>query len=217
MNIATLARKYLSNGNPACTSSGYGLYKFSGNVKYFTNWLCEYPDKALANYGQVLNAYRINSKKFKAQWHEIGTVDPGNFGKLQDEYIKLKFYNPTAEKLDKEEFYLIKHHDALKAVALSLSLQNGSKKCTEIFKIAAERLGYPELRHIDNAYFDGDLISSIYDYLIVECDLSRPDGDGIWHSPDNFCQGSKNGIAKLRQRFVSERSDALALLTGATI
>ena len=68
--------------------------------------------------------------------------------------------------------------------------------------------------YVDDSYFDGDLIGAIYDYLINECDLARPDANGIWRSPDNFCHGSKQIILSLRNRFINERADALAILTG---
>lgn len=222
--IAVLTRKYESNGDPACVSSGvgdvggvsYGLYQFAsrlGIVDNFVDWLCKYPDTALANYGHVLAAHKVNSDEFKRQWRELGTVDPGNFGKLQDEYVKVKYYDTAAYKLSHEEFNISKHSVALKAVVLSRSVQNGPIGCTNIFQIAAEKLGKPNLSSLDDVRFDSDLIGAIYDFLIVECDLAKLKSDRIWHSPDNFCRGSKSVIAALRRRFVSERVDALALLT----
>lgn len=221
--IAVLTRKYESNGDLACVSSGvgdmggvsYGLYQFSsilGIVDDFVNWLNNYPDPAFANYELVLAMNKVNSEKFKKQWRELGTIDPGNFGRLQDEYIKLKYYDTAARKLLKESFNLDNHSDALKAVVLSRSIQNGPTGCTDLFIIAAEKLGKP-LSALDNADYDSDLISAIYDFLIVECDLAKPSSNGIWHSPDDFCHGGKNVIIGLRRRFVSERADALALLT----
>ena len=81
--IAVLARKYESNGDPACVANNpgdlggisYGLYQFAskvGVVDKFVDWLCNYPDEALAN-------YKVNSDDFINQWDELGTVDPGNF------------------------------------------------------------------------------------------------------------------------------------------
>lgn len=100
----------------------------------------------------------------------------------------------------------------MKAVVLSRAIQNGPTGCTNIFKIAAEKLGHPNLSYVDDIYFDRDMINAVYEFLIVECDLARPKSDGIWHSPDDFCHGSKHVIIALRRRFISERNDALNLL-----
>ena len=102
----------------------------------------------------------------------------------------------------------------MKAVILSRAVQNGVSGCTKLFEISCKKLGHPNLSYIDDGWFDGDLIGAVYDYLIVECDLSKPDSNGIWRSPDNFCHGSKQIILALRSRFIRERADALSLLTG---
>ena len=217
-----LARKYESNGDPACVANNagdlggvsYGLYQFASNVgtvEPFVEWLKNYPDAALANYGKVLANYKVNSADFIKQWKELGTIDPGNFGRLQDEYIKLKYYDAAAKKLAEKYYNANKHTDAIKAVILSRAVQNGVSGCA---KLACKKLGQPNLSYVDDGWFDGDLIGAIYDYLIVECDLSKPDGKGIWRSPDNFCHGGKQIILALRSRFTRERADALALLSG---
>jgi len=109
--ISVLSRKYESNGDPACVANNagdlggisYGLYQFASNVKGsvegFIDWLKNYPDAALANYVRVLASHKINSDDFIKQWKELGTIDPGNFGRLQDEYIKLKYYDAAANLL----------------------------------------------------------------------------------------------------------------------
>lgn len=223
--ISVLARKYESNGDPACVANNpgdlggisYGLYQFAskvGVVDKFVNWLCNYSDEALANYGRVLAAYPVNSTEFIETWKDLGTVDPGNFGRLQDEYIKAQYYDVAASKLAKEHFDLNKHTNALKAVVLSRAVQNGPTGCVNLFDIACGKLGHPNLSYIDDSWFDGDLIGAVYDFLINESDLARPDSKGIWRSPDDFCHGSKGIIDSLRNRFVRERADALAMLTG---
>lgn len=55
-------------------------------------------ESALANYGKVLANYEVNSDDFIKQCKELGTIDPGNFGKLQDEFIKIQYYNVSAKK-----------------------------------------------------------------------------------------------------------------------
>lgn len=221
--IASLSAKYESNGDPACIADNagdfggisYGKYQFASNVgavEPFVDWLCKYPDDKLANYGRVLSANPINSDAFISTWENLGTVDSVNFGKLQDEYMIQNYYGGAAKQLSKENFHVEKHSDALKAVVFSRAVQNGVTGCKDLFIIACQKLGYPNLSYIDDAYFDEKIISAIYDYLIVECDLSVPDNDGIWRSPDGFCHGGKNIILALRSRFVREKQDALNLL-----
>ncbi len=144
--VAALARKYESSGDPACIADNagdlggksYGLYQFAskvGVVDDFVKWLCDYPDAALANYGKVLAAHTVNSEGFVKQWRELGTIDPGNFGRLQDEYVKAKYYDVAADKLLTKKFDVNKHTDALKAVVLSRAVQNGATGCVNIFDI----------------------------------------------------------------------------------
>lgn len=222
--IAILARKYESNGDPACIADNagdlggisYGLYQFAskvGTVDEFVKWLCKYPDAPLANYGKVLSQYKVNSDEFIQQWKEIGTIDAGNFGKLQDEFIKIQYYDVVAKKLATKYFDIDKHTNALKAVVLSRAIQNGASGCCDLFEIAVRKMGYPNLSYINDMWFDSAIINNIYDYLIVECDLSEPDRNGIWRSPDDFCHGSKDIILALRSRFIRERADALEMLT----
>lgn len=221
--IAVLARKYESNGDPACVSSGegdlggmsYGLYQFSskvGVVGEFVAWLCDYPDPALANYGNVLAQHEVNSVGFVQQWHELGTIDPGNFGRLQDEYIKEMYYDRAANLLCKENYCADKHTDAMRAVILSRAVQNGPTGAKDLFRAAIVAVGYPNLSYVDDRYFDKITITAVYDFLIRECDASRPDAEGIWRSPGRFCNGSKGVIDGLRSRFVREKQDALDML-----
>ena len=128
--IALLARKYESNGDPACVSSGkgdvggisYGLYQLSsavGSVKEFVAWLSEYPKPEYANYGKILSMNEINSQQFITDWKNIGYIDPGGFGALQDEYIKDMYYEKASKLLCRENFCADKHTDAMLAVILS--------------------------------------------------------------------------------------------------
>lgn len=221
--IAALARKYESSGDPACVSTGagdlggisYGLYQLAsnvGSVDEFLAWLVDYPAPELANYGKVLAENPVNSQAFIQTWKDIGTVDPGNFGRLQDEYIKSRYYDTAAKRLAGKYFTMEKHTDALKAVLLSRAVQNGAGGAVELFEAACKMLGHPNLSYVDDPYFDEAMITAIYDYLVMECDSAKPDGNGIYRSAEGFCNGSKSVIGGLRSRFVREKADALTLL-----
>ena len=73
--ISSLSAKYKSNGNSACVANNagdlggisYGKYQFASNVgsaDKFVDWLKNYPDEKLANYGRVLTANKVNSPEF---------------------------------------------------------------------------------------------------------------------------------------------------------
>ena len=154
--------KYESSGDPACVANNagdlggisYGKYQFAsnvGSVDKFVDWLCEYPDSDFANYGRALKIHKINSEGFINQWIELGTIDPGNFGRLQDEYMISVYYGSAADKLRKENFHLEKHSDALKAVEFSRAVQNGVTGCKDLFLIACHKLNQPNLSYIDDA------------------------------------------------------------------
>lgn len=226
--IAVLARKYESNGDPACVSSGagdlggisYGLYQFAskvGVVDEFVAWLCDYPNPALANYGNVLAQHEVNSAAFIQQWKDLGTIDPGNFGRLQDEYIKEMYYEKASKLLCREDYCADKHTDAMRAVILSRAVQNGPTGAKNLFVEACGMLGHPNLSYVDDPYFDDNMIGAIYDFLIAECDSARPDGNGVYRSTGGFCNGSRGVIEGLRNRFVREKQDALDMLIGKKV
>lgn len=224
--IASLARKYESNGDPACVSSGvgdvggisYGLYQLSsnvGSVDEFVAWLTEYPKPEYANYGKLLSMNKVNNKEFIADWKNIGYVDPGGFGMLQDEYIKEMYYAKASKMLCKENYCADKHMDAMRAVILSRAVQNGVSGCVSVMKNAVSFIGKGEnwnLSYVDDKAFDGDMIRAIYDFLIDECDSATLHSDGICRSFYGFCKGSQSVINGLRNRFIREKADALALL-----
>ena len=221
--IALLTRKYESNGNPGLVSSGkgdiggksYGLYQFASNigiVDSFVSWLCFYPDNALANYGRALKQYAVNSEEFISTWEYLGKVDPGHFGQLQDEYIIHEYYDKVVQKLKLNYFNVDNHSDAIKAVTLSRTIQNGVSGCVRLFNIVIAKLGYSNLSYIDNIYFDRSFISAVYDFLIEECDSAYLRSDGWYRSTYDFCHGGNNIIYGLRNRFVHEKEDALSML-----
>ena len=224
--IAVLSRKYESNGDPACVSSGagdlggvsYGLYQFASNtgaVDEFVAWLCDYPDSAYANYGNVLAVHNAGGASFDEQWRELGTIDPEGFGKLQDEYVKAMYYDRAAAMLAKKYYHVEKHSVAMRAVIMSRAIQHGPTGCVELMEYALttkwKGMNW-NLSYIDDKYFDASLIVAIYDALIRECDCAAPDNSGVWRSPEGFCNGSKSVIYGLRSRFIREKEDALALL-----
>lgn len=221
--IASLSAKYESHGNPGIVSSGsgdlggvsYGSYQLASNtgaVDSFLEWGKSYSNDALANYARELSKFAVNSQEFKDLWKQIGDVDPGGFQELQDAYIMDHYYEAAAIYLRDKYYDINKHSIAMKAVLFSRSVQYGPGNMVELFTIACERLGYPNLSYVDDATFDSKMIESIYDFLVDECDQSYNNGL-YYHSPNDWANGSYTVVkVGLRNRFVNEKEDALAML-----
>lgn len=223
-----LARKYESNGNPACVSAGtgdlggisYGTYQLSSNAGSLQSFLAfarEYEDKALANYGTVLSNLPINSEAFISLWKDLGTIDPEGFGKLQDEYAKAQYYDKACALLTDACYQADKHTEAMQAVIMSRAVQYGAGNMVELFTEAVNRLGHPNLSYVDDAYFDRQMIDAIYGFLIDECEAAygccRP--TGLYHSPKDWVNGSKDVVYGLENRFQHERQDAMDMLVAS--
>lgn len=227
--ITFLTKKYeTSNRGPgyvsnACNggdlgSISYGTYQLAsavGSVRNFINWLINYPQKELANYGKVLNYYEINSPKFIQTWQYLGEVDPGHFSQLQDEYIIEQYYTPVVQRLKAKYFNIENHSIAMQAVLLSRSIQNGNSGCINILeKVCTNIFEYPNLSYLDNKYFDKDFITEIYEFLIDECNSVYWDNNlNYYRSTYNFCHAyTLNVINGLKTRFINERIDAIQML-----
>lgn len=224
--LMSLTSKYESNDDPSMVSSGigdvggisYGCYQFASNigtVNKFIDWLCQYQNKSLANYGTVLKQnYPINNNNFINTWQYLGTVDPGNFKMLQDEFVLNQYYYPLFQRFQAKYFNIDKHSLAMKAVIISRSIQNGPTGCINLTELACtEMLEYQNLSYVDDKYFDDQLIEAIYDFLIEECDNVYYDSYyGYYQSPYKFCHGSRSVIYGLKNRFIHEKQDALNLL-----
>ncbi|MCM0757364.1 hypothetical protein M7775_02120 [Sporomusa sphaeroides DSM 2875] len=203
--LGQLSERYESNGDPACVSSGagdaggqsYGKYQFAsryGIVDAFVQWLCTYPTPEFANYGLVLRAAGpVNSDAFIAKWKEIGTVDPGHFGKLQHEYTKLKYYDAAATNLlNWYEYDISQRSMALKNVLWSNAVQHAPHYGAELFRDAAILAGQTLLD-----MSDADLIWNSYEVKLT---------DPSWSS------GSPDLRPGLYNRWRRERNEALAML-----
>ena len=189
-SIYDLARRYESNGNPAAIGHGYGLYQFTNStVREFVKWLKNYPDDELANYGRVLDD---RNKDFDATWTELGTVDPGHFAQLQDEFALENYFNAAEKLFAKDNFHFDKHSLQMQAVIFARAIQNGIFGALELFRRACP---YPNLSYVDDMSFDKQMIAAVYDYLI-----SNP----------TYGLGDAKLADALRNRFAHEKADALA-------
>lgn len=178
-------------------------------------WLCNYSHPKLANYGKELNKYTTNSNGFIKLWQQLGDIDPGNFEKLQDEFALNQYYYPVLQRLKVKYFNVDKHSFAMQSVIFARAIQNGNSGCISLIEYVNEKIfEYPNLSYIDNIYFDNDIITEIYNFLISECDSVYWDYRlGYYRSTYNFCHAYNLSVINgLRNRFVNEKIDALWML-----
>ena len=164
--IAAQVRKYdekddlraVTNDSGSMT---YGIYQFSNKtVNNFVEWLCNYQDVKLANYGNALAKDSVDSSEFIETWNNLAAVDPGNFSQLQDEFVKTNYFDKANEALVKDYFHLEKHSDEMKKFVFTKSYQDGVNACVESVKNACKKLGHPNLSYVDDKNFDTNLINS---------------------------------------------------------
>lgn len=188
-DLFDLAERYESNGDPATVGKFFGALQFNHTTtKTFVDWLKKYPDDALANYGRVL----AETNDFQATWREIGTIDPGNFIRLQYEFATEIFFGEACSLLAEADYRVDKHTLRLRAVVFSRAIQHGVFGCLELFKRACP---YPNLSYADAPEFDRQIIAAVYDYLIAH---------------PNFGLATHDHDETLRNRFIREKADALA-------
>lgn len=223
-NISCLVRKYEASGDPGAVSTGegdlggisYGIYQLASNMgalTTFLNFACNYENDALANYGRTLSQYEVNSQEFIDTWREIGANDPEGFGELQDAYAQSVYFDSSAEKLKNNYYDITTKSEAMQAVLMSRATQYGSGNMVELYTIACNRMGYDNLSYVDDVKFDYDMIANIYDFLIEECDNATENSNGLYHSPQDWANGSYTVVKEgLHNRFVNEKQDALSML-----
>jgi hypothetical protein len=208
MNIGSLSAKYEANGNPATVSGGdgdaggrsYGSYQFSGRqgvFQEFVQWLKNYA-APYDEYGRQLEAAGDPAgEEFAAKWREIGTIDPGGFGRLQEEYVKPVYFDAGVKRLQAwYGFDILKRSQALQGVLWSNCVQHGNYYGAQVFGEAAKRAGWA-LNDMD----DAAIITQIYEVKLT---------DFSWSS------GAPGLRPGLFARWRNERTDALRwLATGS--
>lgn len=217
--LGDLSKQYESNGDPANVSSGYGdlggrsygMYQFASNmgiVDAFVAWVQEQP-QPLGNYGIVLaESGPVNSDEFIAKWQELGNVDPVGFAELQHSYTKQVYYDSAVyELLTNFGIDVDGRSEALQQVLWSRAVQYSAGNMLELFSNACD-LAEQSIEAIS----DHDLIYNIYEVLIQDGQNAYEKDNGLWHSPNDWINGSHDVIGGLINRFYNERNDALAML-----
>lgn len=229
--ITDLVYRYEAGGDPGAVSSGsgdlggisYGIFQLAsdtGSVQAFLDWASTYEDDGLAHYADVLSEFPINSEAFKKIWRQLGTEDPKGFGELQTAYAAQVYYYPALEALREEGYEAEDKGEAVNAVIFSRAVQYSAGNMAELFNSAAHTMynneqgdysGWPNLTYVNDIQYNYDLIAAVYDFLISECDGAQWNGR-IYHSPNDWVNGSADVVQGLRNRFANEKMDALGML-----
>lgn len=203
--IGNLSKRYESNGDPGCVSSGendaggvsYGCYQLATNVgsaQSFVGWLGE---TGSVYYGQ-LSQYEPGTDEFSQAWREIAANDPDGFEATQHDYIQYAYYEPAISLLAEAGFNIDKHSKTMADVTWSRSVQYGCGLIVEMFEQACHALGHANLSYVDDIHFDNVMIREIY---MAVC------------STEEWTNGSPDLREGLYNRFSSECYDALNLLS----
>ena len=225
-SIGWLAGLGESNNDPCAIADAhgdlggksYGAFQFNsrdGIVDDFVSWAKGYQGP-LSNYGRVLSESTIGSRSFDNKWQELGTIDKDGFYKLQNDFAVLRYYEPTLEILIKKlGLDLNTRSYAIRQVAMSRSVQYSTywmpELFTEGFKFA--KYNYPGVQAESvNSIADYYLISGIYDFLSYDIHMATEGADGLWHSPKDWANGSREIMDGLQNRFIREKLTAFDIL-----
>jgi hypothetical protein len=200
--LGVLSERYESNGDPGCISTGegdyggksYGAWQLSsrmGSVDSFLIWLKEVNRTFYDALDQARKSDQTGpgsfGENFDAAWKTIAASSYGEFLKLQQSYIKIRYYDDLINRLSSEGLYPDQVQKfATRNVLWSLAVQHGS--------YGAKRLILNSSAPPDHEGF----INSIY--------AERSKVDLYFFNSQKLHTGLKN-------RFNSEKTDALRMLS----
>lgn len=204
--LGDLSKRYESNGNPGCISSGlgdaggksYGMYQMSsrmGVVDDYIQWL----HNNGYWFGANLAEHPVGSIAFDGMWHWLAySANRNDFAESQHNYIRDTYYKPAVAAL-RDAMYDVegKHNSVMRDVVWSRAVQYGSGNIVEMFVEACNKLGYPNLSYVDDKAYDKAMIKTVY---LDVC------------STREWTNGSPALREGLYSRFNSECLDALAQL-----
>ncbi len=227
MKLGFLAAKYESCADPGRVSSGHGdlggrsygaiqLASNSGSVDAFIDWLKQSDNQYRLAIGIELSLFAVNTPEFVATWERIGDYNNvlcSPFLDAQMEYGAAVYYQAAADRLrDTLGFDASQRSDALQQVIYSRAVQYSAYWIKDLFEGAAQIAG-KELADMS----DEELIRNIYQVLINDGEKAYQKDGGMWTSPDDWVNGSRDVVDGLLNRFHRERDDALILLAGGEI
>lgn len=197
--LGSLSEKYETGNRGPGTIGGdptggpsYGTYQLAtkpGSLAGFLN------SEIASKWSSELKPLTPGTKAFDKKWQEIASKDAKEFGAAQHEYIKITHYDPLANKLKKTlDLDVNKHSKALQNVIWSTAVQHGAN--TTLVNNALKGKNISQMS-------ESELINAIY------AERGKKDSAGTLV----YFSSSPRSIQKsVANRFVDERSDALAML-----
>lgn len=199
--LGVLSERYESNGDPGCISTGqddyggksYGAWQLSskmGSVDSFLIWLKD----VNRNFYDVLDRSRKSDQSglgsfgenFDIAWKNIAASNYDEFLKLQQSYIKIRYYDDLVNKLTNDGIYLDETKKfTTRNILWSLAVQHGSYGAKKLIINSAAPTDYE------------GFINSIY------AERSKV---------DVYFINSPKLHASLITRFDNEKNDALRML-----
>lgn len=197
--LGVLSEKYESNGDPGCISSGqgdyggksYGAWQLSSGVGALDSFLIWLKDVNTSYYSSLDQARKADNGSFGANfdtaWKNLANSNYDDFLKVQQYYIKSKYYDALSNNLLNDKTYSAQLNNfATKNVLWSLAVQHGVSGAQRLIKNSAAPT--------DNTGF----INSVY----------------AERSKINVYFYNSQSIANaLLTRFSSEKNDALRMLS----
>ncbi|NJR25941.1 MAG: S8 family serine peptidase, partial [Richelia sp. CSU_2_1] len=197
--LGSLSEKYETGnrgpgtiGNDPTGGWSYGTYQLAtkpGSLAGFLN------SEIASKWSSELKPLTPGSEAFNNKWKEIAKKDAEDFSAAQHEYIKITHYDPLANKLKKTlDLDVNKHSKALQNVIWSTAVQHGANT-----KLVNNALKGKNISRMS----ESELINAIY----AERGEKDSAGNLVY-----FSSSPRNIQKSVANRFVGERSDALAML-----
>jgi hypothetical protein len=199
--LGVISEKYESNGQPGVISTGagdfggksYGAWQLSsrmGAVDAFLIWLKDINREFFNTLDAARRADNLGPNSFGANfdaaWKSIADSHYDEFLKIQQHYIKVKYYDDLVRRLDREGIYRSQQNTfATRNVLWSLAVQHGSSGAQRLIKNASPTDTHNEF--IEGVYEERSRVEVYF--------VSSP----TLHN-------------SLRNRFNNERNDALRVL-----
>lgn len=201
-SLGALSQKYESDGDPGAFGTdraggpSYGAYQFAsheGSVANFLRFLKttepDFAAKLDAAGGDA--AARAGNQAFKDAWKAIATNHRDRFLDLQHGFVKASYYDPFVDRVkDQIDLDVNSRSDAVKNAAWSTAVQHGP--ANNVFKNALSGAAIP-----DGHAGDKKVIEAVYDER-AKVGTYFPRVPELHDS--------------LKNRFASEKADALAML-----
>jgi hypothetical protein len=200
--LGVLSERYESNGDPGCISTGggdlggksYGAWQLSskmGAVDAFLIWLKDVNRNFYDTLDQARKADQTGpgsfGENFDSAWRNIASSNYDEFLKIQQHYIKTRYYDDLVNRLSRQGSYTEQTEKfSSRNVLWSLAVQHGASGAQRLINNASAPKDY-----------DG-FINSIYE--------ERSKVDVYFFSSPTLHSSLKN-------RFSNEKIDALKMLT----